>query len=111
MIRRPPSLTRTYTLFPYTTLCRSYADRFTPDNEREGGDTPDGEPRSIPFLKRFVVFNAAQCDGLPERLTADPMPLPAREQHDSAEALIAATGADFRTGEIGSAACRERVCQ
>src|SRR3546814_20733674 len=35
-----------------------YADRFTPDNEREGGDTPDGEQRSIPFLKRFVVFNA-----------------------------------------------------
>src|SRR3546814_13691891 len=23
MIRRPPSTTRTYTLFPYTTLCRS----------------------------------------------------------------------------------------
>jgi antirestriction protein ArdC len=81
---------RGYTVF--------YADRFTPDGEREGGDTPEGEPRSIPFLKRFVVFNAAQCDGLPERLTADPTPLPPREQHDSAEALIAATGADFRTG-------------
>ena len=53
-----------------------YADRFTPDCEREGGKTPEGEPRSIPFLKRFVVFNAAQCDGLPERLTADPTPLP-----------------------------------
>src|SRR3546814_5220698 len=37
-------------------------------------------------------------DVLPERRTADPMPLPAREQHDSAEALIAATGADFRIG-------------
>ncbi|MEQ1511020.1 MAG: zincin-like metallopeptidase domain-containing protein, partial [Sphingopyxis sp.] len=43
-------------------------------------------------------FNAAQCDGLPERLTADPTPLPEREQHESAEALIAATGADFRIG-------------
>ena len=75
-----------------------YADRFTPDGEREGSDTPEGEPRSIPFLKRFVVFNAAQCDGLPERLTADPTPLPEREQHESAEALIAATGADFRIG-------------
>jgi antirestriction protein ArdC len=75
-----------------------YADRFTPDSEREGSGTPEGEPRSIPFLKRFVVFNAAQCDGLPERLTADPTPLPERQQHDSAEALIAATGADFRIG-------------
>src|SRR3546814_2077271 len=25
MIRRPPRSTRTYTLFPYTTLCRSFA--------------------------------------------------------------------------------------
>ena len=58
----------------------------------------EGEARSIPFLKRFVVFNAAQCDGLPERLTADPTPLPAREQHEDAETLIAATGADFRIG-------------
>jgi len=74
-----------------------YADRFTPDNERHEqgeGDTP----RSIPFLKRFTVFNAAQCDGLPEKLTAEPAPLPERELHDQAERLIAATGADFRTG-------------
>lgn len=75
-----------------------YADRFTPDEEREGSAARDSEPRSIPFLKRFVVFNAAQCDGLPERLTADPAPLPPREQHESAEGLIAATGADFRIG-------------
>jgi antirestriction protein ArdC len=79
-----------------------YADRFIPDSEREGehenGGAQDGEPRSIPFLKRFVVFNAAQCDGLPERLTADPTPPPEREQHEQAEALIAATGADFRIG-------------
>ena len=76
-----------------------YADRFTPDDERGGGEAQEGgEPRSIPFLKRFVVFNAAQVAGLPERLTADPTPLPPREQHDSAEALIASTGADFRIG-------------
>ena len=79
-----------------------YADRFTPDNGREqsggGSDSERDAPRSIPFLKRFVVFNAAQCDGLPERLTADQVPLPARELHDRAESLIAATGADFRVG-------------
>src|SRR3546814_3519606 len=27
MIRRPPRYTRTYTLFPYTTLCRSLGDQ------------------------------------------------------------------------------------
>ncbi len=44
-----------------------YADRFTPEDmpEQESGEAV----RSIPFLKRFVVFNAAQCDGLPQRLT------------------------------------------
>jgi len=74
-----------------------YADRFTPDDERKQEGEGDA-PRSIPFLKRFTVFNAAQCDGLPERLTAEPAPLPERELHDQAEALINATGADFRTG-------------
>jgi len=53
--------------------------------------------RSIPFLKRFTVFNAAQCDGLPEKLTNEPAPLPERELHEQAEDLIAATAADFRT--------------
>ena len=79
-----------------------YADRFTPDDDRkqegEGGASNGDAPRSIPFLKRFTVFNAAQCDGLPERLTADPAPLLERELHDQAETLIAATQADFRTG-------------
>jgi antirestriction protein ArdC len=75
-----------------------YADRFTPEDGREQGEGAECERRSIPFLKRFTVFNAAQCDGLPERLTAEPAPLPEREQHEQAEALIAATGADFRIG-------------
>jgi hypothetical protein len=35
----------------------------------------DGEAvRSISSLKRFAVFNVAQCDGLPERLTIAPAP-------------------------------------
>jgi antirestriction protein ArdC len=74
-----------------------YADRFTPDDDRHEQVEGDAS-RSIPFLKRFTVFNAAQVAGLPERLTAEPAPLPERELHDQAEALIAATQADFRTG-------------
>ena len=74
-----------------------YADHFNPDAGHEQAEG-EGERRSVPFLKRFTVFNAAQCDGLPTRLTADPTPPPERELHDAAEALIAATGADFRIG-------------
>lgn len=81
-----------------------YADRFVPKGEREGtsGEAHDGEPRAIPFLKRFTVFNVAQCEGLPEKLTRGGAPLPEREPHAAAEALIATSGADFRIG--GSAA-------
>ncbi|MCP5398400.1 MAG: ArdC-like ssDNA-binding domain-containing protein [Sphingobium sp.] len=74
-----------------------YADRFTPKDEREQVESGE-EARSIPFLKRFTVFNAAQCDGLPEGLVTEPAPLPERELHYAAENLIAATGADFRIG-------------
>ena len=77
-----------------------YADRFTPESGNEQGNDAagGGEKPSIPFLKRFTVFNRAQCDGLPQRLSADLTPLPERELHHAAEALIKATGADFRTG-------------
>ena len=79
-----------------------YADRFIPKGEREGCDSSE-EPRGIAFLKRFTVFNAAQCEGLPEELVTAPAPLPERELHRAAEALIAATGADVRIG--GAEAC------
>jgi antirestriction protein ArdC len=92
------------------TVC--YADRFTPEAEKHrsaehgdgGGDqsslrgSDDRQSRSIPFLKRFVVFNVAQCDGLPEQYSADAPPLPERELVPIAENLISASGADFRTG-------------
>jgi antirestriction protein ArdC len=75
-----------------------YADRFIPKAEHEQGSDDAEAVRSIPFLKRFTVFNVAQCEGLPERFAATPAPLPEREPHEDAEALIAATGADFRIG-------------
>lgn len=74
-----------------------YADRFVPKGEREA-DPGGEEPRGIAFLKRFTVFNIAQCEGLPEGLVTAPAPLPVRELHAGAEALIAATGAEVRIG-------------
>ena len=81
-----------------------YADRFAPKDEGGHEQVNDAAEtvRSIPFLKRFTVFNVAQCEGLPERFTAAPAPVSEQLPHQAAEALIAATGADFRIG--GSAA-------
>lgn len=74
-----------------------FADKFTPRDARERGG-PDGErPQTIPFLKRFTVFNVDQCDGLPEADVASP-PSPGAVVAPVVEALIAATGADFRVG-------------
>ncbi|WP_326914960.1 ArdC family protein [Sphingopyxis chilensis] len=57
-----------------------------------------GDGGAVPFLKRFTVFNVAQCEGLPDRCTRADVPLPPRETIPDAEALIAATGADIRIG-------------
>jgi len=91
------------------TVC--YADRFTPRDAKGGdggaaGGTAGGsdgagdEVRQVAFLKRFTVFNVAQCDGLPDSLCqvpsdgqrADVVTIP------EAEALIAASGARICVG-------------
>ncbi|HLG90343.1 MAG TPA: zincin-like metallopeptidase domain-containing protein [Alphaproteobacteria bacterium] len=79
-----------------TTVC--YADRFIPKDEIERAKRDGDEPEAVPFLKRFTVFNVAQCEGLPESALAGPPVLPEREIIPRAEALIAATAADFRIG-------------
>src|SRR5579885_996086 len=64
-----------------------------------GGNVRTGEEaQAIPFLKRFTVINIAQCEGLPEDLTvaapsADPGLIDPK-----VDALIKATGIDFRIG-------------
>lgn len=75
-----------------------FADRFVPRGEAERAAREDDDVRAIPFLKRFTVFNVAQCEGLRPGLAADPAPLPEREIVPVAESLIAASGADFRIG-------------
>jgi antirestriction protein ArdC len=75
-----------------------FADRFIPKGELERAQKEGGEPEAVPFLKRFTVFNVAQCDGLPDHFFAAAPILPERELIPHAEALIAASGADFRIG-------------
>jgi antirestriction protein ArdC len=75
-----------------------YADRFTPEDERRRAERDGDEPGAIPFLKRFTVFNTDQCENLPDGLVTAPPPVPEGLILLQAEALIDATGADFRIG-------------
>ena len=75
-----------------------YADRFIPDDEKKRAQETCEEAQAIPLLKRFTVFNLAQCEGLPEDLVvAAPPPEPGLIE-PKVEALIRATGIDFRIG-------------
>jgi antirestriction protein ArdC len=74
-----------------------YADRFTPKAEQERAARDGDAPGKVAFLKRFTVFNLAQCEGL-SGVDPEPAPLPERQAVPHAEALIAATGADVRVG-------------
>lgn len=75
-----------------------YADRFTPEDERQRARDTGEEAQAIPFLKRFTVFNAAQCENLPEDIAAAaPLPEPGLIE-PKVEALIAASEIDFRIG-------------
>lgn len=75
-----------------------HADRFVPDDEKQRAHDAGGDARAIPFLKRFTVFNAAQCDNLPERIVAVAPPPPPGLIEPRVEALIRATKIDFRIG-------------
>ena len=76
----------------------SYADRFIPYRERERAAEVGDEPDAIPFLKRFTVFNADQCEDVPADIAPPPEPLADNLILPQAEALIRATGADIRIG-------------
>ena len=79
-----------------TVIC--YADRFTPKAEAEAARGEDREARQVAFLKRFVIFNVDQCEGLPDTYAApivDADPVLAIAE---ADALIAASRARFIIG-------------
>jgi antirestriction protein ArdC len=75
-----------------------YADRFVPDDEKRRARETGEEAAAIPFLKRFTVFNAAQCENLPTDVAAVAPPPPPGPIEPRVEALIRATGVDCRIG-------------
>jgi antirestriction protein ArdC len=76
-----------------------YARRFIPREERRRADSEGRDPSGgIPFLKWFTVFSVEQCEGLPAKICEPPPPIPEGLILPQAQALIDATGADFRIG-------------
>lgn len=75
-----------------------YASRFTPEDERARAEASGDDPRAIAFLKRYTVFNTDQCVGLPDDLATVAPPPPPGLIEPRVEALIRATGIDFRIG-------------
>jgi antirestriction protein ArdC len=79
-----------------TSIC--YAERFVPKAEQARAEESGDPANTIPFLKRFTVFNVTQCEGLPPRIVPPRVAMPDHEKNPQAEALIAATGARIVEG-------------
>src|SRR3546814_12991357 len=103
MIRRPPRSTRTDTLFPYTTLFRSA-------NIESIGISPSGKRALI--TARGEVFSLPAKDGSTRNLSASEgvREYSALWSPDGNQIAWIVDGRDGQS-QIGSASCRERVCQ
>jgi antirestriction protein ArdC len=73
-----------------------YASTFKKKEQAEDGSETEAE---IPFLKEYTVFNAEQCEGLPQHYytLAEP-PKEKIERIEHAEAFFRNTHADIRNG-------------
>lgn len=74
-----------------------FADRKVLAAERRAAADEGRAPEPAWILRPFVVFNLAQCEGLPAAMGA-PSAVPADLILPRAAALISATGADLRIG-------------
>ncbi len=79
-----------------TAIC--YADRYVPKKEQERARETGEDPNAVPFLKRFIVFNVEQCEGLPAHIVVPPIPHPETDLWRAGDAFAAATGAVIREG-------------
>lgn len=69
----------------------------------EQNEAGEDVTRKIPMLRTYTVFNADQCENLPERFQAAPVELVAGQQRDeAAEAALRSCGADIREGEASA---------
>ncbi|MCD0462085.1 ArdC family protein [Roseiconus lacunae] len=78
-----------------------YASTFSKTEETDAGETID---KDIPFLKQYTVFNAEQCEGLPDRFYAlKQAPISDIERIAEADSFFRGTGAEIVEG--GNRAC------
>ena len=75
-----------------------YADAFVPKDEQQRASRDGDEARQVAFLKRFTVFNVAQCKDLPDELTAPPPPPRQDLILPHFRALMEASGVTIRIG-------------
>lgn len=62
-------------------------------------DKATGEEKAIPLLRTYVVFNADQIDGLPDKFApAAMLPVAGIERDREAEAILRSSGATIREG-------------
>src|SRR3546814_19545045 len=117
MIRRPPRSTRTDTLFPYTTLFRSFDFTNTDDHAIVAQAVPNIAPaiaarylrKTECFCFNNQAFAAGESQRMPVAFTVDPV-LPA----DIDRLTLAYTYfdvTDTAPKQNGMASCRERACQ
>jgi len=85
-----------------------YAGRFTPEDEKARDAKGEEEPRAIPFLRRFTVFNDAQCDGLNANIS-DSVAVAPTEPLAVAEMLIRASEVDIKSGAIRPSTSRSSI--
>jgi antirestriction protein ArdC len=64
------------------------------------GDGEETDPRLVPMLREYTVFNVDQCENLPDSVAAGrPMRVSNPDARDAlADAFLRATGADIREG-------------
>src|SRR3546814_16141949 len=105
MIRLQPRPTRTYTLFPYTTLFRSRAAHQSDAQRGRGRQIRPRRPMQPPWLSDQPAAPRAY-GGLRRRPYAQPV----RTGFPAAPAHLQSGAATAASLQIGSASCRKRVC-
>jgi len=75
-----------------------YADRFVSEEAKRRAAETNETPQATPFLKRFTVFNLAQCEGLPGDVVKFTAPAEPHLVDPKVACIIKAIGTDFRIG-------------
>src|SRR3546814_13439470 len=110
MIRRPPRSTRTDTLFPYTTLFRSYLDIAIYGALIPGSFVAKAEVAQWPLFGQLAKLQRSvfvDRKARPSHLQASEL----GRRLAAGDSMILFPEGTSDDGTIGRASCRERVCQ